>query len=114
MEGNTCFLNLPVGEAARTISALVDKMGLSSKMADCHELRQGGDLRGIALIFEKYYLRAGSRLSMTVVLDDLDGSTRAHWAVTGGSGIFDSEGDTKVAAEKFSKALYEALFPYFL
>lgn len=112
MEGNTCSLKLTVGEAARTISALVEKMGISSKMADCHELRQDGELRVIVLVFEKYYLRAGSRLSMTVTVDDLEGGVRAHWSVTGGSGVYGNSGESKVAAEKYSEALREALFPY--
>lgn len=114
MERSDCYLDLSVGEAARTISAMVEKLGVSSKMSDCHELRQGEALRGIVLVFEKYYVRAGGRLSMTVTLDDLEGRTRAHWAVTGGGGVFDSSGDSKVAAEKYSMALREALFPYLI
>lgn len=112
MERYTGYLDLPVGAAARTISALVEKMGVSSKMTDCHELRQGEELRGIVLIFEKYYARAGSRLSMTVTLDDLEGRTRVHWVVTGGEGIFGRSGDSKVAAEKYGGALREALFSH--
>lgn len=112
MERNTCLLNLSVGEAARTICQLVEKAGKSSKMADCHELRQGDALCGMVMIFEKYYAGAGSRMSMTVTLDNLDGPTRAHWVVTGGSGIFGTNGESKVAAEKYSNALREALFPY--
>lgn len=41
MERNTCYLNLSVAEAARTVSELVERAGLSSRMVDCHELRQG-------------------------------------------------------------------------
>lgn len=114
MERNTCQLNLSVGEAARTICQLVEKAGKSSKMADCHELRQGETLCGMVLIFEKYYVGAGSRVSMTVTLDNLDGPTRVHWAVTGGSGIFSNNGESKVAAEKYSNALREELFPYLI
>lgn len=112
MEQNTCFLDLTVGEATRTVCTLVEKAGKSSKMADCHELRQGTDLRGMVLVFEKYYVRAGGRMSMTVTLDDLDGKTRIHWTVTGGGGVFQNTGDSKVAAENYSNALREALFPY--
>ena len=106
------MLNLSVGEAARTVCALVEKAGLSSKMADCHELRRGDDLWGMVMVFEKYYIRAGSRITMTVVLDGLEGRTRAHWVVTGGEGVFGSTGDSKVAAEKYGAGLREALFPH--
>ncbi len=112
MEANTCVLGISVGEAARTVCGLVEKSGVSSKMTDCYEMRQGETLCGMVLVFEKYYVRAGSRLSMTVTMDNLEGHTRVHWAVTGGSGIFGNTGDSKVAAEKYSNTLREALFPY--
>lgn len=112
MERNTCYLSLSVGEAAHTVTGLVEKLGKSSKMNDCHELRQNGDLRAMVLVFEKYYVRAGGRLSMTVTLDDLEGKTRIHWTVGGGEGVFSHSGDSKVAAQKYSEGLREALFPY--
>lgn len=112
MEGTTVYLNLSIGEAARTICAQVEKAGRSSRMADCHEMRRGKDLCGMVMVFEKYYVRAGGRVSMTVALDNLEGRTRAHWVVTGGSGIMNNTGDTKVAAEKYSSALRKALFPH--
>lgn len=73
MERNTCYLNLSVAEAARTVSELVERAGLSSRMVDCHELRQGENL-GMVLLFEKYFLRMGSRLTLTAVLDNLEGA----------------------------------------
>ena len=71
MERNTCYLTLSVAEAARTVSELVERAGLSSRMVDCHELRQGENLCGMVLLFEKYFLRMGSRLTLTAVLDNL-------------------------------------------
>ena len=71
MERNTCYLNLSVAEAARTVSELVERAGLSSRMVDCHELRQGENLCGMVLLFEKYFLRMGIRLTLTAVLDNL-------------------------------------------
>ena len=87
MERNTCYLNLSVAEAARTVSELVERAGLSGRMVDCHELRQGENLCGMVLLFEKYFLRMGSRLSLTAVLDNLEGRTRLYWTVTGGAGM---------------------------
>ena len=112
MERNTCYLALTVAEAARTVSKLVEKAGLTSKMVDCHELRQGDELRGMVLIFEKYFIRAGSRMTMTAVLDSLEGRTRLYWVVTGGEGILGQNGDSKAAAEKYSESLRQKLFPY--
>lgn len=112
MEKNTCYLSLSVGEAAHAVSTSVERLGKSSKMNDCHELRQNGELRAMVLVFEKYYVRAGGRMSMTVTLDDLEGKTRAHWTVSGGEGVFDPSGDSKVAAQKYSEGLREALFPF--
>ncbi len=95
MERNTCYLALTVAEAARTVSELVEKDGLT-----------------MVLIFEKYFIRAGSRLTMTAVLDSLEGRTRLYWAVTGGEGILGQSGDSKAAAEKYSESLRQKLFPY--
>ena len=106
MERNSCYLSLTVAEAARTVSKLVEKAGLTSKMVDCHELR------GMVLIFEKYFIRTGSRLTMTAVLDSLEGRTRLYWVVTGGAGAFQQSGDSKTAAEEYSEALRQKLFPY--
>ena len=101
MERNTCYLNLSVAEAARTVSEL-----------DCHELRQGENLCGMVLLFEKYFLRMGSRLTLTAVLDNLEGRTRLYWTVTGGAGMLRQSGDSKTAAEEYSEALREKLFSY--
>ena len=102
MERNTCYLNLSVAEAARTVSELVERAGLSSRMVDCHELRQGENLCGMVLLFEKYFLRMGSRLTLTAVLDNLEGRTRLYWTVTGGAGMLRQSGDSKTAAEEYS------------
>ncbi len=94
MERNTCYLNLSVAEAARTVSELVERAGLSSRMVDCHELRQGENLCGM------------------VLLDNLEGRTRLYWTVTGGAGMLRQSGDSKTAAEEYSEALREKLFSY--
>ena len=100
MERNTCYLNLSVAEAARTVSELVERAGLSSRMVDCHELRQGENLCGMVLLFEKYFLRMGSRLTLTAVLDNLEGRTRLYWTVTGGAGMLLS-GRLKAGGKKW-------------
>ena len=110
MERNTCYLNLSVAEAARTVSELVERAGLSSRMVDCHELRQGENLCGMVLLFEKYF-RMGSRLTLTAVLDNLEGRTRLYWTVTGGAGMLRQSGDSKTAAEEYSEALRRSCSP---
>ena len=50
MESNTCYLSLPLVEAARVVSKVVEDVGMSSKMAACHELRWGDDLYGLVMI----------------------------------------------------------------
>lgn len=112
MESHTNQITLPIGEAARLLSRAAVGKSRSGKMAECYELRAAGELRGIVMVLEKYYVRAGGRLTMTVTLDDLEGATRVHWTVTGGSGVFGTSGDSKVAAEKFSAVIQEAVLPY--
>ena len=112
MERSTYVLGLPVAEAARVVSRLVEHSGLSSRQVDCHALRQGETLLGMVLIFEKYYLRIGSRLTITVVLEAQAEGISVFWSVSGGTGIFGKSGDSKNAADAHSEALRESLFPY--
>ena len=100
MESNTCYLSLPLVEAARVVSKVVEDVGMSSKMAACHELRWGDDLYGLVMIFEKYYMRA------------LEDRTRLYWAVTGGNGVFRPSGESRSAAGEYSEALRKALYEY--
>ena len=94
MESNTCYLSLPLVEAARVVSKVVEDVGMSSKMAACHELRWGDDLYGL------------------VVLDALEDRTRLYWAVTGGNGVFRPSGESRSAAGEYSEALRKALYEY--
>ena len=48
MERNTCYLNLSVAEAARTVSELVERAGLSSRMVDCHEQHHATEILALA------------------------------------------------------------------
>lgn len=64
----------------------------------------------LALVFEKHYYRAGNRLTLTALLDDLSGVTRVHLVGGGGGeGLFRFDWG---AAEDFAAVAAEALRPY--
>lgn len=71
---------------------------------------QGGDC--IVLVYEKHYVRAGNRLTLTVVLDNFYGGDMTEVCCMGGGG---GQGLCRFdwgAAENFEDVVHEALRPY--
>ena len=66
----------------------------------------------IVLVFEKHYYRAGNRLTLTVVIDNLDGKTHIH-AIGGGGGEGLFRWDAG-ASESFEDCIYDAIFKYII
>lgn len=104
---NTIFVSTDVENTERLVrkavshsitAECVDSYRVSSRDGDC-----------LVLVFEKYYLRS-SRASLTVVIDDCTGKTRAHVAASGGA-----QGLIRIdwgAGRNFSSAVLRELWPY--
>lgn len=96
--------------AERICRAVVD----GSVTGECIDRYRAGGPDGrscLVLVFEKHYYRAGNRLTLTALLDDLSGVTRVHLVGGGGGG----EGLFRFdwgAAEDFAAVAAEALRPY--
>jgi hypothetical protein len=64
----------------------------------------------VVIIYEKHYYRAGNRLTLTVVLDDVTGSTRVFsCGGGGGQGLFRFDWG---ASQSFKNSAFEALKNY--
>lgn len=107
---DTFFVSMDV---QRTINAINDAVvggSITGELIDHYGVAspQGGGF--VVLVYEKHYYRAGNRLTLTVVVDDLTGRTRVH-SVSGGGG----EGLFRFdwgASKSFSGVVVNALSPY--
>lgn len=106
---DTFFVSLTMQQAEQTAQDAAIGGSMSGERIDAYTVQSAcGACR--VLVFEKHYMRAENRLTLTVVLDDFEGRTRVHCAAGGGGqGLFRFDWG---AAESFSQAVVEALLPY--
>ncbi len=92
--------------AASIIRQTVEDGSITGELIDRYD-RQAGEYRCIVLVFEKHYYRVGQRLTLTVTIDNLSGTTRIHTVGGGGGeGLF---GFDWGAAESFETSVLRAL-----
>jgi hypothetical protein len=66
----------------------------------------------IVLVYEKHYYRAGNRLTLTVVIDNLSGKTHVHSAGGGGGqGLLRFDWG---ASGSFEDSIYDALYKHMI
>ncbi len=82
---DTFFVSLDVQSTINVLDNAVVGGSITGEKIDQYSVAapQGGGL--IVMVYEKHYYRAGNRLTLTVVIDDLTGRTRVH-SVSGGGG----------------------------
>ena len=84
MASSEFTVSLSAADAAKALNDGITCGSITGELIDSHTIRsQGGSC--FVLVFEKHYIRAGNRLTLTVAVDDLSGRTRVH-AVGGGGG----------------------------
>ncbi len=54
-------------------------------LIDHHTVRGGDGSYCIVVVYEKHYFRAGNRLTLTVIIDNMSGTTNVH-CISGGGG----------------------------
>lgn len=75
-------------EAMNKIRAGVTDGSISGKLID-HYVRTVGDYQVVVFVLEKYFMRTSNRASMTVTIDNFEGTTKVHAAASGsGEGVF--------------------------
>ena len=97
-------------EAANIIEDAIVEGSITGERIDRHTIagREGG--RCIVSVYEKHYYRVGNRLTVTVVIDDMEGATRVHAASGGGGdGLFRFDWG---ASAGFEECVAEAMAPY--
>jgi len=87
MEVFNMEVNLSMREAMDIIRDEIEE-SISGECIDTYHIKEEGGSFSVA-VFEKYFYRAGNRLTFTVVMDNFNGLTRIHGVGGGGSsGIF--------------------------
>lgn len=107
---DTFFVSLGVQQAAEIIDDAVLRGSFTGELIDAYGAGspQGGGF--MLRVYEKHYMRAGNRLTLTVVLDDLSGTTRVHCVGGGGGeGLFAFDWG---AADSFAGVVDRALAQY--
>ncbi len=110
MGDDTFFVSLDVQNTINVINEAVVKGSITGECIDHYGVSapQGGGF--VVLVYEKHYYRAGNRLTLTVVIDDLTGRTRVHSiSGGGGEGIFRFDWG---ASKNFSNVVANALSRY--
>ncbi len=107
----TFFVSLDINGAANAIYEAVTAGSMTGEMIDSYQIQaQCGAC--IVQVFEKHYMRAGNRLTLTAVLDSFTGATRVHCVSGGGGeGLF---GFDWGAADSFTGSVISALEPYMI
>ncbi len=108
--GQTFMVSISIQEAAEIIYDEVVGGSITGELIDQYEIEDGRTLKCVVQVFEKHYYRAGNRLTLTVVLDNLEGNTRVHYSSGGGGeGLFRFDWG---AAEDFADIVLDALEEY--
>ena len=93
-------------EAADRIHDAIECGSLTGELIDRYTI-SAGERVCMTLTWEKHYYRAGNRLTLTAVIDDLSGVTRVHLiGGGGGEGLF---GFDWGASDSFEQSALDAL-----
>lgn len=101
----TFYVSLDLQSAINSVDKAVLDQSWMGERIDHYTVSVENTGSFVQLVYEKYYMRAGNRLTLTVSLDDFTGKTRVH-CVSGGGGesLFDLS-----ASDSFSDVIKSAL-----
>lgn len=85
MASNQISVNIPPKNAAKIVYDYVISGSITGELIDNYTAYDYNGVSCIVLVFEKHYWRAGNRLTLTVVIDNLNGVTNVR-SIGGGGG----------------------------
>lgn len=107
---NTLRISIPIEETIDLIYNAVVNGSVTGEMIDQYEINSFDNKKCVVMVFDKHYYRAGNRLTLTVIIDDLEGNTRVHYVGGGGGqGLFKFDWG---AADSFEGIIPRALAGY--
>ena len=105
------IVRIPPNEAEKIIERAVTSSGMSVNQVASHRNAATDGKEVILLVYDKYYMRNSSRASLSVLIENIDGSTNVIAVGSGGSqgAIFNFDWGT---ANNFEKTVFDAMQPY--
>ena len=110
---NAFYVNLPPSAAANMIHQYVSSNGASTTCVGSYNRMSPEGRETILLVFEKYFMRTSSRASLSVIIENLSGTTAVYSIGSGGGtgALFSFDWG---AGDSFANLVTEALRGYIM
>ena len=96
--------------AAEIINKSIVGGSYTGELIDYHLVNGADGSLCVVSVYEKHYYRAGNRLTLTVIIDNMSGTTKVHSiSGGGGEGIFRFDWG---ASDSFEACVEKVLKPY--
>lgn len=109
LETSTFYVSLSMQDAVSVIDNEIIKGNVSGTLTDRFVINHPDGKHCLLSVYEKHFARAGSRLTLTVTLDNFFGHTRVHTTGSGGGGLLRIDFG---AASAFTQSVVRALSPF--
>jgi hypothetical protein len=104
------YVSITPQEAAQIINRYIVNGSITGVLIDEYVNDNSTGKAVIVQVYEKHYYRAGNRLTLTVVIDNIDENTHIHViGGGGGQGFFRFDWG---ASDSFEACAYNALYEY--
>ncbi len=106
------YVSVSPDEAIDLVDKAVINGSITGQKIDEYVSDMGNGTKLTVSVYEKHYYRAGNRLTLTVVADNLRGRTHIHTiSGGGGKGLFRFDGG---ASESFEDSIFDAFYKYII
>ncbi len=103
------YVSISPKETAKQIHDTIINDSVTGELIDEYVTDMGNGTEVIIQVYEKFYLRAENRLTLTIIIDNVTGKTHIH-AISGGGGeLFRCDGG---ASDDFEQSIYDAIYKY--
>ncbi len=106
------YVSISPQETEKLITSTIVEGSITGELIDKYTKDAENGASVIVLVFDKHYYRVGNRLTLTIVIDNIDGKTHIH-AIGGGGGEGLFRWDAG-AAESFEDCIYDAIYKYII
>lgn len=106
------YVSISPIEVAKLINNTIVNGSITGELIDEYVTDADNGTMVIVQVYEKHYYRAGNRLTLTVVIDNLTDRTHIHaTGGGGGQGLFRFDAG---ASERFEDCIYDAIYKYII
>ena len=84
MNADNFKVNLSLRDTISKLDSGIVRESVTGERIDYHVITGNEDSGAILLVYEKYFSRVGNRITLTIVVDNLDGHTKVH-SIGGGA-----------------------------